>query len=380
MTSRILDYARSQAGGLLEQIQELTAIESPSHDRDRVNEAVDWMEKRLQAAGAATTRTPHSNAGDQLVARLGGGSARTLLLGHLDTVWDAGQLARMPLKVEAGKAYGPGIFDMKSGAVIVIELFRMAANAVCRPDSALVAFFSSDEELGSLSSRPILEQIAPECNQVLVLEPCLPGGRAKTCRKGVGRYTLEIHGKSAHAGVSPEAGVSAVEEFAHQVFALRELVKPFPGATLNIGVVKAGTRSNVVPEYLNAEIDVRVGSTGDGEAIDGRLKALAPRLPGAALRVSGGINRPPLERTESVVRLFGAAAAVAREQGWMLQEGATGGGSDGSFTAALGIPTLDGLGPDGNGAHALDEHVLIEDLPRRLALVAGLLERMSSVE
>ena len=173
---------------------------------------------------------------------------------------------------------------------------------------------------------------------------------------------------------------SAVEEFAHQVFALRELVKPFPGATLNIGVVKAGTRSNVVPEYLNAEIDVRVGSTGDGEAIDGRLKALAPRLPGAALRVSGGINRPPLERTESVVRLFGAAAAVAREQGWMLQEGATGGGSDGSFTAALGIPTLDGLGPDGNGAHALDEHVLIEDLPRRLALVAGLLERMSSVE
>ena len=370
----IQDYAQKHAGRLLEQIQELTAIESPSHDRDRVNEAVAWMETRLQAAGAATTRIPHSNAGDQLVARLGGGSDRTLLLGHLDTVWDVGQLARMPTKVEEGKAYGPGIFDMKSGAVIVLDLFRMAAGAVCRP-AALVAFFSSDEELGSPTSRPVLEQIAGECNQVLVLEPCLPGGRAKTFRKGVSRYTLEIYGKSAHAGVSPDAGVSAVEEFAHQVFALRELVKPFADATLNIGVVKAGTASNVVPEYLNAEIDVRIASAGDGEAIDGRLKALAPRLPGAALRVSGGINRPPLERTESVVRLFDAAASVAREQGWILQEGATGGGSDGSFTAALGIPTLDGLGPDGNGAHALNEHILIEDLPRRLALLAGLLEK-----
>ncbi|MBI3939383.1 MAG: M20/M25/M40 family metallo-hydrolase [Acidobacteria bacterium] len=374
--SRIQDYAQQRAEVLLEEIQELVLLESPSQDRGRVNRAVEWMEERLQAAGALTTRVPQTEAGDQLIARLGAGPDKTLLLGHLDTVWDAGQLVRMPVRLSDGKAYGPGIFDMKSGAVLMLELFRMAGRKLCTFPTSLVAFFNSDEEVGSGTSRAALEEVASECRQALVLEPCLPGGRAKTFRKGVGIYTLEIFGKSAHAGVSPGRGVSAVEEFAHQVFALKQIVGTFQNASLNIGVVQGGTRSNVVPEYLRAEIDIRISSSSDGPDIDRSLRALAPVLSGATFRVSGGINRPPLERTSGVGRLYEKAATVAKRQGWTLGEGSTGGGSDGSLTAALGIPTLDGLGVDGDGAHAVDEHIIIEDIPRRLALLAGLLERI----
>ena len=371
--SLLQDYALESAPRLLEQIQQLVQLESPSGDRARVNSAVAWVERQLQELGVSTTRVPQRVVGDQLIASLGTSSRKTLLLGHLDTVWEVGQSERMPIKVEQGKAYGPGIFDMKSGVLLMLELFRMAAKGVIKFQSSLVAFYNSDEEIGSGTSRAALEELARKCDQVLVFEPCLPGGKAKTSRKGVGDYTLEIFGKSAHAGVDPRAGVSAIEEFAHQVFALKKVVESHTGASVNIGVVRGGTRDNVVPEFLSAQVDVRVASVHDGVVIDRELRSLKPVLKGARLKMTGGINRPPLERTPKVVELFEKASAVARQQGWALQEGSTGGGSDGSFTAALGIPTLDGLGVDGDGAHALHEHILVEDIPRRLALAAGLL-------
>ncbi|HEV8130392.1 MAG TPA: M20 family metallopeptidase [Acidobacteriota bacterium] len=374
--SRLQDYAQENARRLLEQIQELVTLESPSNDRHRVNQAITWMERQLQSTGANVTRVRQSAAGDQLIARLGQSPRKTLLLGHLDTVWEAGQLQKMPIALENGKASGPGIFDMKGGAIVMLELFQMAAQGVGDFQTSLVAFYNSDEEIGSSTSRRVLEDVAAGCEQVLVFEPCLPGGKAKTFRKGVGNYTLEIFGRSAHAGVDPGRGISAIEEFAHQVFAIKKIVEDCPGATVNFGVVKGGTRCNVVPEYARAEVDVRIASVKDGLTIDQRIHALPPKAPGARLKIGGGINRPPLERTSKVVELFEKAVAVAREQGWTLQEGSTGGGSDGSFTAALGIPTLDGLGVDGDGAHALHEHILVEDIPRRLALAAGLLERI----
>jgi glutamate carboxypeptidase len=369
-------YARDQSGRLLSEIQELVSIESPSHDPGSVNRAMDWAQARLQAAGVASTRVPHESAGDQLIARWGAGSRRTLLLGHLDTVWDQGQLSRMPLRLEQGKAYGPGIFDMKAGAVLMLELLRMAALGVCRFPAALTAFFNSDEETGSLTSRHLLEATAHECDQVLVFEPSLPGGRVKTFRKGVATYQMEVFGRAAHAGVDPEKGVSAIEEFVQQALSIRKLKAEYPGASITIGVVRGGSRSNVVPDHLEAEIDVRLVSTRDADELDRELRALRASFDGARVIVSGGLNRPPLERTAGVVSLYGNASAVAARQGWELQEGSTGGGSDGSFTAALGIPTLDGLGPDGDGAHALHEHIIVEDLPRRLALAAGLLQML----
>ena len=376
MTTPAQAHAFRHADRLLAEILEVVSIESPSHDSRCVNRAVDWVENQLQRAGVPTTRVRQTAAGDQLIARLGNAQRRTLLLGHVDTVWDEGQLSRMPVRVEQGKAYGPGIFDMKAGVVLMVELFRMAAQQVCSFGTGLVAFFNSDEEAGSKTSRAILEELALECGQVFVFEPSLPGGRVKTFRKGVGSYRLEILGKAAHAAIDPAAGISAIEEFAHQVFSIQSIVAAYPNCTVNIGVVRGGTRSNVVPELVEAEIDVRLGSVLDGEAIGRRLHALPPHLPGAIVRVTGGINRPPLERSAGVVRLFEEAAAVAALQGWSLQEGATGGGSDGSFSAALGVSTLDGLGPDGDGAHAIEEHIVVEDVPRRLALAAGLLERL----
>ncbi|MBI4456810.1 MAG: M20 family metallopeptidase [Acidobacteria bacterium] len=374
--SRLQDYTQQVAPRMLEETLELVALESPSEDRERVNQAVRWVEKRLDALGVTTARVLQNEAGDQLIARWGNSPRATLLLGHLDTVWEVGQLARMPIRVEKGKAYGPGIYDMKSGAVLMVELFEVAARAACKFSTSLVAFFNSDEETGSRTSRGVLEKLAWECDQVLVFEPSLPGGKVKTSRKGVGDYRLEIFGKSAHAGANLRDGISAIEEFAHQLFLLQEIVESHPGATVNIGVVRGGTRSNVVADYLQAEIDIRVASLKDGEIIEQRLKSLKPHLAGATIQVAGGINRPPLERDQGVVQLFAKAAGVAREQGWTLQEGETGGGSDGSFTAAMGIPTLDGLGPDGDGAHALHEHIVVDDLSRRLALAAGLLERL----
>jgi glutamate carboxypeptidase len=307
--------------------------------------------------------------------RLGHGrpGRQILVLGHLDTVYDLGTLARMPFHIARGRAYGPGIFDMKSG--LVIALFAAAALRLrqMRPQKQLVFLWTTDEEIGSETSRATIEREARRSDAVLVLEPASGlEGRLKTTRKGVGTMELIATGRAAHAGVDPGGGVNAVHEIALQIARLARLNDPRHGISVNTGVVSGGTRSNVIAEQARAQIDVRVARAADIGRLEGKFRALRPILPGARLEVRGGINRPPMERRTSA-RLFRTAQALAREMGLELEESSTGGGSDGNFTAALGVPTLDGLGGVGEGAHSSRENVVLRALPERAALLAALL-------
>ncbi len=298
-----------------------------------------------------------------------------LVLCHYDTVWPLGTLETIPFSVDReGVARGPGCFDMKGGMVLLwfaLEQLRRQGPAPRRP---VVVLFTSDEEVGSPSSRGLIEEQARQAEVVFVLESPLPGGTLKTARKGTGDYHLRIEGRAAHAGVEPQKGISATQELAHQILALHALNDFEAGTTVNVGVVRGGTRPNVVAAAAAADVDVRVATLAEAERLDRAVRALAPRLPGAVLHIEGGLNRPPMERSPAMVGMFERAQSIAAAMGVAeLREGSTGGGSDGNFTAALGVPTLDGLGPEGEGAHAAHEHVLVESLPRRAALLTGLL-------
>jgi glutamate carboxypeptidase len=287
-----------------------------------------------------------------------------------------GQLERMPLVERDGRLHGPGVFDMKSGiAVAMLALRALAEHS--RLDSTKVVFLlTTDEEVGSGTSRAAIEAEARRSHAVLVMEPSLPGGAAKTSRKGCGEFELVVHGISAHAGLDPGKGASAILELARQIeriAAIQDLVR---GISTNVGVIGGGTRPNVVAAEARATIDVRVPTMADAARVEAELRGLTPTIEGTRLELSGGIDRPPLERTAAVQRLFHEAKAVAAILGHELGEGGAGGGSDGNFTAALGVPTLDGLGPAGDGAHALHEHVVLSDLTWRAALVAGLIARL----
>jgi glutamate carboxypeptidase len=298
-----------------------------------------------------------------------------LLLGHFDTVWPMGQIQRQPLHVRDGRLFGPGVLDMKAGLAIAMTAVRLvSAAAGRRPSVTLLA--TSDEEVGSASSRALIETLARESAAVLVFEPALPGGGLKTARKGVGEFTITATGVSSHAGAQPDAGASAVVELARQVLDLQAHADPARGLTINVGVMAGGTRSNVVAEHAHAAVDVRVAKLEDAAPIEHALRALTAHDPRVSLSVTGGINRPPMERTAGVERLFRIAQRVAADMGEVLTEGSTGGASDGNFSAALGVPTLDGLGALGDGPHAIHEHVTIKDLAPRVALVAGLIARL----
>jgi glutamate carboxypeptidase len=283
----------------------------------------------------------------------------------------------MPVEERDGRLYGPGVYDMKGGLVIGLLGMRALFESVEPPAVEVAFLLTSDEETGSATSRPLIEAEAKRADTVLVLEPGLPGGAVKTGRKGVGEFVLTVEGVAAHAGADPGRGASAIDELAHQVLALQRLQDPATGLTVNVGIVTGGTRSNVVAERARAEIDVRIARVEDGPRIEAAMAALRPVHPRTTLRLSGRINRPPMDRTAGVAWLYELACGVARDLGWTLAEGSTGGASDGNFTAALGIPTLDGLGALGDGAHALDEHVLLNSLPQRAALLAGLIARVA---
>jgi glutamate carboxypeptidase len=283
----------------------------------------------------------------------------------------------MPLVERDGKLFGPGVLDMKAGVAIAATAAKALAASV--PESRrprVTLLVTSDEEVGSRSSRAEIERRARESAAVLVLEPALPGGAVKTARKGVGEFQLLARGVPSHAGANPEAGASAVHELARQITAIEAMNEPARGLSVNVGVIAGGTRSNVVAEDASALIDVRVSRMEDAARIEAALARLAPVNPRVRLDLRGRVGRPPMERTDGVARLFEIARGVAREMGRDLQEGATGGASDGNFTAALGVPTLDGLGALGEGPHALHEHVLINELVPRAALVAGLMARI----
>ena len=364
---------------MLEALARFVRAESPTDSKASVDRfgqlvAAEW---RKRGAKVQIRREPH--AGNHVRVEWAAGSKRdpqTLVLGHLDTVYPLGSLKQMPYRVSGGRAFGPGIFDMKGGLLIALFAVDALKRAGWLPKRRVVFLWNSDEETGSKSSRALIEREARRSAAVLVLEPASGlDGRVKTERKGVGTAELIVTGKAAHAGVNPEDGVNAVHELALQIERISRLSDSKRGITVSATVIGGGTRDNVIPAAARAVFDLRARKMADMKAIERRLRALQPVLPGAKIEVRGGFSRPPLERRHSAA-LFERAQELARSMGLSLGESSTGGGSDGSLTAALGVPTLDGLGAVGEGAHSANENVLIDALPERAALVAALLANL----
>jgi glutamate carboxypeptidase len=378
MAHALLDYCRAQEEWLLRFTESLVRIESPSDDKAAVDRCAHEVAQQLAALGGRVTRIVANTAGDHVRAEFGDGDRQVLLLGHVDTVWPVGQLERMPLRRDNDRLFGPGIFDMKAGIAIALLAVRAAAASTAGRGLRTVMLWTTDEEIGSRTSRAMIEAEATKSDAALVFEPALPDGGLKTSRKGIGQYELRVRGQAAHAGVDPAKGVSAIRELARQILAVETLQDLDRGRSVNVGLISGGSRPNVVAEEARAVIDVRAPTREDAQLIDAALRRLTPHIRGASLSLSGGFERPPMERTAAVARLFDLASDVARELEITLTEGGTGGGSDGNFCAALGVPTLDGLGATGDGAHALHEHVLVSRLAPRAALVAGVLTRLTA--
>ena len=358
---------------LLERIEALVRQESPTDDRSGVNAAGAMVAAWAAETGAKAKLHGQRAYGDVLELRFGPTRSRrrpVLLLGHLDTVWPRGTLAGMPCRMRGGRLFGPGVLDMKAGIVMALTACETLRElGLERPVRLLL---NSDEEVGSPISRPITERIAAECAAVFVLEPA-QGLAYKTARKGIANFTLTIEGVGAHSGVDFERGHSAVRELAYQIETASAFTDLARGLTVNCGVIRGGTRSNVVAAQAQAEFDVRVAKAADGARVERMFRRLRPRDPACRLSLTGGVNRPPMERKPGTMALFKQARRLAAELGFALEEAATGGGSDGNFTAALGVPTLDGMGAVGDGAHAAHESIVVEHLPPRTALLTAML-------
>lgn len=364
----------------LELLRTLVELESPTRDEESNRRLADALERALTRRGATVERHPAPGFGDHLLARIPGDEDRdrpVLLLGHMDTVHDVGTLDRFPFQVVDGRVLGPGTFDMKGGIASVLLALDLLRERGLRPTGDVRLLVTCEEEIGSPTSRPLIEEIARGSAATLVLEPSAPGGAVKTRRKGVAGYEMVVKGVPAHAGIEPEAGASAIHELARRICDVVEIGDPENGTTMNVGVIEGGTRGNVVAERAVARIDVRFWVREEAERVDAALKALSASDPRCSVRLEGGVNRWALERTEESGRLYDAAREEAAALGFELAAGRTGGASDGNLAAGVGCPTLDGLGPDGAGAHSLDEHILLQDVPRRIALVARLLRRLT---
>ncbi len=377
-----LAYFEERRGQIVATIRELVEIESPSDNKAAADRLAQAIAERFSALGGDVCIHRAKDFGNHLQVDFPGkaGAKRVLLLGHYDTVYPLGTLAAMPCRIAGDKLTGPGVLDMKSGIALMIEAIAAVQNwhqadpqaGELRPVMVLLV---SDEEVGSDSSRRITEALAKKSAAVLVLEPSYgPAGAVKTARKGVGGYEIKVTGKAAHSGLDFEKGVNAIVELARQIEKVTSFTDLKKGLTVNVGVVSGGSRVNVVPGEAVAQVDVRIARMKDAAGIDKKMRGLSAFNRKCRLDITGGINRPPMERTAGVAALYAKAAGIARELGWKLGEAAVGGGSDGNFTAALGIPTLDGLGAVGDGAHASHEHIVISELPRRAALLARLIE------
>jgi glutamate carboxypeptidase len=373
-----LQYFDDRREQIIQTIRQLVEVESPTDSKDAVNRLGSLLAGRFEGLGGHAKFHRTQNFGDHLQVDFPGkaGGKPIMLLGHLDTVYPLGTLSTMPFRVDGKRLRGPGSFDMKSGIAFMlfaIEALRHShGDELPRPVTVLLV---SDEEVGSDTSRHITENLARKSAAVLVLEPAYgPKGAVKTARKGVGEYILKVRGKAAHSGLDFEKGASAIIELARQILEISKLTDLKRGITLNVGTVQGGTRSNVIPAEASAVLDARVARMKDAAVLDRKLRSLKPFNRKCKLEITGGVNRPPLERTSAVAALYKKASDIARQVGWKLEEAAVGGGSDGNFTAALGIPTLDGLGGVGEGAHATHESVLISELPRRTVLLSALIE------
>lgn len=372
----ILSYLRSCQDEMIEVLGKFTDTDSPSTDKPYMDRFAELVADEWKSLRANVTILPQEKYGNHVKAEWGSGSQSILVLCHMDTVWDAGETKKRPFRVQGGKAYGPGAYDMKAGIVQGLFAVRALVNMGLTPDKRIVVLHNSDEEIGSPSSRPIIEEEAKKAAAVLVLEPSARGGALKTWRKGVGDFTVSIKGRASHAGADYEKGISAITEAAHQILRLHTLTDLEEGTTVNVGVIKAGTRSNVVAEEAVLDVDIRVKTMDAAQRIVPKIQALKPIDPRISLSIEGGLNRPPMERSDKNLHLFKLAQAVGSEMGMELVESGTGGGSDGNFTSALGIPTLDGLGAIGDDGHAVTEYVLVSGLPDRAAVLAGLMLRI----
>jgi glutamate carboxypeptidase len=375
-TGEVLRWLTARQSEIVASLREMVLRESPTQDKPACDALCSYLAAEFECLGGRVRIHRQRAAGNHLQVTFPGGKGRkpVLLLGHFDTVYDVGTLQTMPWREQNGRLYGPGVFDMKSGiAQMMFALWaaREAGGGLSRPVTVLLV---SDEEGGSESSRALTEKLARQHAAVLVCEPSGPRGALKTARKGVGAFLMKITGQAAHAGLDFEKGQSAILELAHQIQAISRLTDLERGVTLNVGVVRGGTRTNVIAAEAVAEVDLRIAKKGDGAVMERKIRGLRPANPKCRIEIDGGINRPPMERTKQVVALYELARKIARGLGFSLAEIAVGGGSDGNFTGGIGIPTLDGLGAVGEGAHASHESIVAAELPRRAALLAGLIE------
>jgi glutamate carboxypeptidase len=357
-------------------LRQLVAIESPSTDAHAVASLAGCLARELEPLGLQTELVPVAGGGPILRARGGTAPGRpVMLLGHLDTVWPIGTVHARPIRVEGDRFYGPGCYDMKAG--LVVAVYALKALHACGRVPPVSVFFTPLEEVDCEPYRVVMETAMQACSAVLDFEPAWPGGAVKTSRKGSGSFVLRTHGRASHAGADLSRGANAILELARRCLEVSTLTDTVRGVSANVGVIRGGLRSNVVPDRAEAEVDVRFMTLDDGRALEKAVRGLVSEDPKVTLTIEGGLHYPPLERTAGVARVFETARAVAAEMGQTLEEVASGGASEASFAGALGLPTLDGLGADGDGAHAEDEHVLLSSLAGRVALAAGLVDRLA---
>ena len=381
---QLIAHYNSQQQQILGTIRELVEEETPTEDKRRLDIFAAKLADRYKAAGLEPEIVANQTRGNHLRALFNAPAhvddpeaAPAFILCHYDTVWPVGSLETHPFRIdEQGWAYGPGIFDMQSSLALVEYVMRGVQTLDLRLPRPVAVLVTSDEEVGSQTSRRLIEEEARRAAYVLVMEPPMPGGSLKTTRKGGAHFALTIKGRAAHAGVEPEKGISAVQELAHQILALHSLTNLEAGTTVNVGVVEAGTRSNVVAAHAEAHIDVRAWTKAEMERVGSAILDLEPMVDGTVVKVTGGENRPPLERSATGA-LFEQAQVIGRTLGMALQEAGTGGGSDGNLTGAIGVPTLDGLGIPGHGAHADHEHIEVDTIGERAALLTALLMELT---
>jgi glutamate carboxypeptidase len=372
-TAAIQAHVQSRHQWFRSTLESLVQTESPTEDRAAVNAAVTHVEQIARTLGGRIKRHKQRIFGDVLELRFGPSRSTRkpiMLLGHLDTVWPMGTLAGMPWREENGRLWGPGVLDMKAG--VAMALTAISTLKELKLERPIFLLLNSEEEVGSPVSRPFTESLAQQSAAVFVLEPA-QGLAYKTARKGVGAYHVEVTGVGAHSGVDFTKGHSAILEIAKLVQTMSNFTDLSRNLTVNCGVLSGGTRSNVVPSEAHAEVDVRIAKASDAKHVERLFRSLKVSDPHCKLKIAGGINRPPMERKAGTIALFKQARKLAAELGFELNEASTGGGSDGNFTAALGVPTLDGMGAVGEGAHAAHEHVVVEHLVPRTALLAALL-------
>ena len=371
--SELLNNFTDRTEYMLDALTEMVGQESFTREKAQVDRLVDWMDERFQAMHAdSIIRYPQGACGDFLLAKWNADAPGKpfLFLVHIDTVHPIGSLETMPIKIEDGRYYGPGALDMKGGAVIALEAIAGLIARGQLPARPILFLVTTEEEIGSPFSEPLIKQLAADSELVLVMEPATQEGTIKTWRKGGGKYELIVEGRAAHAGIAPQEGINAIIEFAQQALEINRLNDLKYGTSVSITVVAGGSAGNVIPARVEAHIDTRVMTIDAMDHLHDELSNLYPKMPGAKVICARQGHRPPMERR---LGLFEKAAAIGDKHGVTIYEGGTGGGSDGNFTAAMGVPTLDGLGAHGDGAHATHEHIIISSLPRQAALIAALL-------